>query len=98
MRVQNTRSVQGALMKLARVVKDEDQLVISSMLPWVECGDQMTRACALRAVGRVARFGHREAVAAMMRCIRVPGQRMARGTMVSCRGALAVVSFWVMTW
>eukprot|EP00435_Cladocopium_sp_Y103_P024390 s3746_g6.t1 len=70
LRVQNTRSVQGALMKLSRVVKDEDQLVISSILPWVECGDQSTRACALRAVGRVCRFGHREAVSALMRCIR----------------------------
>lgn len=70
LRVQNTRSVQGALMKLSRVVKDEDQLVISSILPWVECGDQSTRACALRAVGRVCRFGHSKAVSALMRCIR----------------------------
>ena len=25
------------------LVQDEDQLVISSILPWVECGDQSTR-------------------------------------------------------
>jgi len=69
-RVHNTRAIQGALTKLSRVVKDEDQLVISSLLSWVDCGDQSTRACALRAVGKVCRLGHREAVATLMQCIR----------------------------
>ena len=35
-------------------------------------------ACALRAVGRVCRFGHREAVSALMRCIRAGGAQRGK--------------------
>eukprot|EP00913_Durusdinium_trenchii_P028546 g26774.t1 len=80
-RLQNVRPVQSALTKLSRMVKDDDQLVIASLLPWVECGDQSTRACALRALGRLVGPAHRKIVGpTLLRCIRVSSLNAAAMT------------------
>ncbi|CAJ1362628.1 unnamed protein product [Effrenium voratum] len=66
----NTRATQSALSKLACAARGPDQLVLGSILPWVECGDQSTRAAAVRAVGRVAVRGDRGAVGVLLRCMK----------------------------
>lgn len=66
------RLVQTALARLSRMAKVGDQVVILSMLPWIELGDLSTRATAVRSVSKLAQRGDSLVVNALLGRLRDP--------------------------
>lgn len=64
--------VQTALARLSRMSNVGDQVVILSMLPWIELGNLSTRATAVRSVSKLAQRGDSLVVNALLGRLRDP--------------------------